>query len=464
MHHEVVSLGRLLSLTLLLVLIAVPPAYADPAPTSLALTATSAHAGQASTVTVTLTDQAGTPLTGAPVTLQRRVDGAWSDVAQLTTDASGSAGVDQVLARDARDNRFRASYAGDETHAAAEGSAQAALVRRASTVTVTGPDSVVDEQSVTLTVTWRAATGEPVRGRVELFRRLGGGDWKRVARLRTDEDGTARYSTRPREDSRWRAEAPAIDWVEASRSAVHRIDNLPPGVPVALPAGAPKPRVTLPDQPHATGAGAHPRITRIPTRIWNQMTGRTWHTGCPVGRAGLRLLRINYWDFEGYRRRGELVAATGAIDNMRGALVAMYRRQLPLRSMYRVDRFGWSARLHGANDYRSMAAGNTSAFNCRGVVGSPGVRSPHAYGRALDVNTWENPYHSRQGWTPNLYWPHRSHARVAWRSGSHPVVAIMRAHGFRWTYGTEDSQHFDVATGHGRTLVDSHLCDPGVCD
>ncbi len=32
---------------------------------------------------------------------------------------------------------------------------------------------------------------------------------------------------------------------------------------------------------------------------------------------------------------------------------------------------------------------------------------------------------------------------VAWRSASHPVVEIWRAHGFRWTYGTFDAHHFD---------------------
>ena len=65
--------------------------------------------------------------------------------------------------------------------------------------------------------------------------------------------------------------------------------------------------------------------------------------------------------------------------------------------MYRVDRFGYSSRLRGGDDYASMAAGNTSVFNCRDVVNRPGVRSPHSYGRALDVNTWENPYRSARG-------------------------------------------------------------------
>ena len=84
---------------------------------------------------------------------------------------------------------------------------------------------------------------------------------------------------------------------------------------------------------------------------------------------------------------------------MAGALRELYRTKLPLRSLYREDRFGWSDRLRGANDYRSMAAGNSSAFNCRGVVGRPSTRSPHSYGRSFDVNTWENlPVYRVQGW------------------------------------------------------------------
>jgi hypothetical protein len=130
----------------------------------------------------------------------------------------------------------------------------------------------------------------------------------------------------------------------------------------------------------------------------------------------------------------------------------MYEGGFPIRSIYRVDRFGWSARLQGGDDYASMAAGNTSGFNCRWVVNRPGVRSPHSYGRSLDVNTWENPYRSATGLVPNSWWQPRSHPLVAWRSRSHPVVRIMRSHGLQWTYGRGDSQHFD-ARHHGRVVA-----------
>jgi len=187
--------------------------------------------------------------------------------------------------------------------------------------------------------------------------------------------------------------------------------------------------------------------------VWKSMVGRSWRSGCPVGRSGLRLLRINYWGYDGYRYRGELVAATSAIDNMSRALKGMYDGGYPLRSLIRVDHFGYSSRLRGADDYRSMAAGNTSAFNCRGVVGNPSVRSPHATGRALDINTWENPYRSARGIVPNTWWQPRSHARIAWRSSSHAVVRVMARHGLRWTYGNGDTQHFDYVGGGGKRMA-----------
>jgi len=460
------SLGRLGTLVLAAVLAlgAVPAHAADPAPTVLTVSSAARYADADTAVVVRLVQQADqAPVVGASVTVERRVDGVWASVAVVVTDGTGRARVDQTLARDAGDNVFRATYDGDELHAAASsGRYQAPLVRREGVVSVGGPDRVVDEQSVRVQVRWRTRSGTPVSGRVLLWRRDGNGEWRRFRRIRTGSDGVAAVEVTPRLDTRWRATSPRLDWVTRDRSRVHRVDNLPPGKQVRLPARAPRPRVGLPRQDRAKGEGANASVSRIPDRVWRQMTGRSWHSGCPVGRSGLRLLRVNYWGYDGYRYRGELVARTDAIDNMRGALVALYARELPIRSMYRVDRFGWSRRLRGADDYRSMAAGNTSAFNCRDVVGRPGVRSPHAYGRALDLNTWENPYRSSHGWVPNAWWPSRSHARVAWRSREHAVVRVMLAHGFRWTYGTGDSQHFDVPAGNGRVIA-PRACAGSVC-
>ena len=450
-------------LTLLLAPLAAAPAPAAELPaTTTTLTAPAAYADDPTTVTVLVADEQQTPVAGAEVTLDRRSGGVWSTVATLTTDENGEAVREVVLRRQADDNVFRARYAGSETLAASgSGNVLVDLLRRRSTLTLTGPATVVDETSVRLDVSWQTRSGLPVAGRVRV-EALRDDRWRLHARLRTDADGLAGIEVAPRRDSRWRATSPDLDWVAGDVSDVHRLDNLPPGTPVRLPAAAPRPRVRLPQQPFAVGTGANPAVSRIPDGVWRHMTGISWHRGCPVGRPGLRLLRVNYWNYAGYRRRGELVVAAGAAPQVAAALSAMYRRQLPIRSMYRVDRFGWSRRLQGGDDYASMAAGNASAFNCRWVVGRPGVRSPHSWGRSVDLNPWENPYRSADGWVPNRWWPGRRHPRVAWRSRDHAVVALLRRHGWRWTYGRLDAHHFDVPTAGGK-VIRPRGC-PGICD
>ena len=56
---------------------------------------------------------------------------------------------------------------------------------------------------------------------------------------------------------------------------------------------------------------------------------------------------------------------------MLAAMRSVYRERYPIRQMRLVD-------AYGGDDHRSMAAHNTSAFNCRFVAGSGGVWSEHA--------------------------------------------------------------------------------------
>ena len=459
MRLGVATLGSLAFL-----IASVPVAAADPSPgTTLTMSAPAAPEGGSTAVSLQLESADGTPLADEQVTLQRRTAGAWTDLDPVTTDADGTATESVTLTRVPDDNVVRATFAGDAEDAAATATLSVALQRRRGVVTLTAPGSVVDGRTVRLAVGWQTRSGEPVAGPVVLQRRYAGGPWRRVTRLTTGQQGTATYAVRPRTDTWWRAVAPQLPWVTGGTTRAHRIRNVPPGEPVRLPRAAPSPRNHVPPQPRAVGQGANPVITRIPDRIWSQMVGVSWHSGCPVGRSGLRLLRINYWDYSGYRRRGELVAAPSAIGQMAGALADLYRGDYPLRSLYRVDRFGYSARSHGGNDYASMAAGNSYAFDCRDVTGNPGTLSPHAYGRSIDLNTWENPYRSAQGIVPDSWWQGHSDPRVAWRSASHAVVRIMARHGLRWTYGLGDTQHFDAVV-QGRVLPLPPACRHRICD
>ena len=311
-------------------------------------------------------------------------------------------------------------------------------------VELTGPGSVVDKGTATLRIRWHTVQERPITGRVDLYVRVRGSQSWELARRPQVNAGLATVAVRPRVDTAWQARAPGGPWWTSAQSPVHRIDNVPPVAPVDMPVAAPLPQIKLRVQPRAVGTGPNAVVSAIPAAVWQRMVGRSWHRGCPVGRSGLRLIHINYWGYDGYRHRGELVVASRVAYAAAGTFASLYRQRFPIRAMYRVDRFGWSDRLQGANDYRSMAAGNTSAFNCREVVGSPGVLSRHSYGTAIDINTWENPYRSAQETPPNAWWDSRTRPyRIVYRSSSHPVVRAFAAHGFEWL-GSTDWHHFQL--------------------
>ena len=67
------------------------------------------------------------------------------------------------------------------------------------------------------------------------------------------------------------------------------------------------------------------------------------------------------------------------------ALHSAYNARFPIEKMLLIEALG-------ADDERSMAANNSSAFNCREVPGKPGVFSRHSFGAALDLNPAQNPF------------------------------------------------------------------------
>ena len=423
-------------------------------PTSTALTTRlvdQAHVGTAQPLDAWLETTDGVAVSGATLRFQRRLDGAWRYIGSVSTDTSGHAALEVAIR--AQDNRFRVVWkppVGSAYDGATSGVEVVSATKAPAQATLTGPGSVVDEKKVTLRIRWHTVDDRAITGRVGLYVRAKDSQIWSLARRPQVGAGMATVAVRPRLDTVWQVRAPSGRWWTSTKSAVHRIDNLPPVAPVVMPPAAPLPRIELPVQPRAVGTGANAVVSTIPSGVWQRMVGRSWHTGCPVGRSGLRLIRINYWGYDGYRHRGELVVASRVAHSTAGTFASLYRQQLPIRAMYRVDRFGWSDRLQGANDYRSMAAGNTSAFNCRYVVGNAGVLSLHSYGTAIDINTWENPYRSDQETPPNAWWDSRTKPyRIVYRSSSHPVVQAFAENGFRWL-GSSDWHHFQLAEAGSR--------------
>jgi poly-gamma-glutamate capsule biosynthesis protein CapA/YwtB (metallophosphatase superfamily) len=126
-------------------------------------------------------------------------------------------------------------------------------------------------------------------------------------------------------------------------------------------------------------------IDPIPTALGRRMTGSSHDpASCPVKLADLRLLTMRYVGFDRQPHIGQMVVHRRHARDIVNVFRELYDKRFPIRRMQLID-------AYGGDDNRSMAADNTSAYNCRTVAGTS-TFSNHAYGAAVDINPVENPY------------------------------------------------------------------------
>lgn len=161
--------------------------------------------------------------------------------------------------------------------------------------------------------------------------------------------------------------------------------SAPSSTPSSAPAPVTAPPVPAADEPPVVALA--PAFTSTISPITLELADRmraSWRPGCPVPLEDLRYVTVTYRDFAGAAVQGELVVHADAAEDVVTVFHALFDASYPVRSLRLVDDFG-------ASDDASMAADNTSAFNCRAITGGTGW-SEHAYGRAIDLNPVENPY------------------------------------------------------------------------
>jgi hypothetical protein len=158
------------------------------------------------------------------------------------------------------------------------------------------------------------------------------------------------------------------------------------------------------------------------------MTGRSWRTGCPVGRAGLRTLQVSYWGFDGHRHRGTLVVATRSAAQLARVFTRLYAQRLPVRSLRRLETMGgWTTAVP-----RAMRADAGFGFACQRVPGDRTRHGTHAYGTRVTVDPWENPTRAGRRGSPDTWWLSRSRSLSYVHAASSPVVRAFAAEGFAW--------------------------------
>jgi hypothetical protein len=172
------------------------------------------------------------------------------------------------------------------------------------------------------------------------------------------------------------------------------------------------------------------------------MTGVSWRPGCPVPLRDLRVLTLRHWGFDGSVRTGRLVVHGDVAREVIAVFRKLYEARFPVRRMRLVD-------AYGADDFRSIEADNTSAFNCRTVEGTSRW-SEHAYGRAIDVNPIENPYVSggRTSHRASVPYLDRSRRRPGMAVEGGALVRAFDAAGWGWGgrwSSPQDYQHFSAS-------------------
>ena len=206
------------------------------------------------------------------------------------------------------------------------------------------------------------------------------------------------------------------------------------------PTPAAEPAAT---RPHlAATASADPMIRKITKAEWRRMV-QVGMAGpnCPVARKNLRRLEINHVNFDGEIKRGAIVVRGDVVESVTRIFTRLFERRFPIHRMTPVEHFNGS-------DDRSMEANNTSAYNCRrpSEANSPSMKSPHANGRAIDINPVQNPWLNPRThvWEPSARYRKRTEGPgkilkngLVWR--------LFIREGWIWqNIATPDYQHFDT--------------------
>lgn len=194
----------------------------------------------------------------------------------------------------------------------------------------------------------------------------------------------------------------------------------------------------LPPPPNTSFASA---VRPVPAAV---LTRSTWRAECPVTVAQLRYVTVSFWGFDGGHHTGELLVNASVADAVVGVFAKLHAARFPLEEM----------RVTAAPELDAPPTGdgnNTGAFVCRPVRGQTRW-SAHAYGLAIDLNPFNNPYTRGDLVLPELASAYVNRANIRpgmVRAGDVAVRAFTAA---GWTWGgtwtsPRDLMHFSATGG-----------------
>ncbi|MCD7836805.1 MAG: M15 family metallopeptidase [Lachnospiraceae bacterium] len=161
----------------------------------------------------------------------------------------------------------------------------------------------------------------------------------------------------------------------------------------------------------------------------------------------LTYVHIWHYDFNGEPAEGELICNKAIAQDLVEIFYELYRNEYQIEKVRLIDEYD-------GDDTASMEDNNTSCFNYRVVEGSSSL-SKHAYGLAIDINPYYNPYITYENDGTQTVAPVSAEV-YADRSLSFPYkiddtdlcYKLFTQHGFIWGgdwNSVKDYQHFQKA-------------------
>jgi hypothetical protein len=150
----------------------------------------------------------------------------------------------------------------------------------------------------------------------------------------------------------------------------------------------------------------------------------TWTEACPVDRTELAWVTVSFFGFDHRFHTGELLVHAEHADAIAGVFERLHELRFPIEEM-RVTT------LDELTAPRTGDGNNTSSFVCRPAVNST-TWSRHAFGTAIDLNPFHNPYVRDDVVIPELASAYLDRERFARGMVHADVVAAFDDIGWGW--------------------------------
>lgn len=185
----------------------------------------------------------------------------------------------------------------------------------------------------------------------------------------------------------------------------------------------------------------------------------------------LRCVEVYYYGFKANDidsltlRKGAVIVDKSVVEDVKSIFEELKIMKFPIATVIPVNTFGLNSDSTGWNDLASMEANNSSAFNYRLMTNAKDL-SPHAFGKAIDLNPLFNPYekyvHDGKITEPDNAFYDLSRAGTV---SDGRIVGIFDKRGWIWGgrwNNPVDYQHFDLRKDRARKhylMKDSRVKD-----